>query len=189
MKVKEILENVCVYLGKEEILDSNLFNETGEEISTLAQKDLNKMVKCLNLILEEIACNYLYIVKEKEIELKNGEINVYDIDDNILEIISIKNKFGKNLRYKYNEDKIVCLASRAVVTYKVYPKEVGIDSIVEGFGGRLTSRVIAYGVASEYCYQEMLYDDASIWETRFKNALLMHSRKKGEIKLKQRGWR
>lgn len=189
MKVKEILKNVCVYLGKEEILASNLFEDGGEDLSSLSLSDLNKMIKCLNLILEEIACNYISIIKQKNISLKNGEVNVYDIDEDILEIISIKNKFGKTLKYKYNQDKIVCLASDVVVTYKVKPLTVALEDIIEGFGGRLTERVIAYGVASEYCFGEMLYDDATIWETRFKNALLMHSRKKGELKLKARGWR
>ena len=188
MKVKEILKNVCVYLGKEELLASNYFEDEGEELSEQSKKDLNKILNCLNYISSEIASDYLPIIKSKEITLKNGEIGVFDIDESIQEIVSIKNKFGKNLKYKYIGDKIICLATKAVVEYKVYPKEVGLDDNAESFGGRLSSRVIAYGVASEYCYQEMLYDDASIWENRYKNALLVNSRKKGEIKLKNRGW-
>lgn len=188
MKVKEILKNVCVYLGKEELLECSFFEENGEEASSILQNDLNKMLKCLNLILGEIASDYMPIIKQKEITLKNGEVNVFDIDENIHEIVSIKNKFGKNLKYKYLENKIICLATNVVVEYKVYPTEVLLDGDVECFGGRLSSRVLAYGVASEYCYNDMLYDDATIWENRFKNALLISCRKKGEIKVKKRGW-
>ena len=188
MKAKEIIKNVCVYLGKEEILQSNLFEEGGDELSSIQNVTVERMINCLNLITSEIASDYLPILQEKEITFKNGEINVYEIDENIQEIISIKSKFGKNLRYKYLGDKIICLTTNAIITYKVYPKEVKIDDDVESFGGRLSARVIAYGVASEYCYLEMLYDDATIWESRFKNALLINARKKGEIKLKKRGW-
>ena len=188
MKAKEILKNVCVYLGKEDLLLSNIFETDGEDISEQDQQDLNKMLKCLNFIIQEIASDYLPILKEKEICFTNGEIDIYDIDPNIQEIVSIKSKFGKNLKFKYLNNKIICLVTNATITYKVYPNEIGMEDNVESFGGRLSARVIAYGVASEYSYLEMLYDDAAIWENRFKNALLISCRKKGEIKLKKRGW-
>lgn len=189
LKAKEILKNVCVYLGKEELLQSNIFEDCGEEPSTLNQLELDKMLNCINLIVDEIASDYLPITKEKEITLTNGEIDVFEIDKDIHEIISIKNKFGKSLKYKYLNNKIICLASKVVVCYTVHPKKVvEIDDEAECFGGRLGERVLAYGVASEYCFLEMLYDDATIWESRFKNSLLIACRKKGEIKLKKRGW-
>lgn len=189
MKAKEILKNVCVYLGKEEILASSLFEENGEELTELQTKEVNKILNCINLVTEEIATEYLPIYNEKEVNLTNGEIIVLDIDENIHEIISIKNKFGKNLKFKYVNGKIVCLATKAKICYTTKPKSVvKIEDEVENFAERLTARVLGYGVASEYCYLEMLYDDATIWETRFKNALLISARKKGEIKLKKRGW-
>jgi hypothetical protein len=74
------------------------------------------------------------------------------------------------------------------VTYKVYPEKILLDGNAESFGGKISARILAYGVASEYCFLEMLYDDATLWETRYKNALLNAQRKKGELKLKKRGW-
>ena len=188
MKAKDIIKNVCMYLGKEDILQSNIFKDGGQEPEPFATLEVDKMVECLNLINEEIAFSYLPIIKEKEIKLKNGEIEVKDIDENIMEIIGIKTKLGKNVKYRYANNKIVCLATNVIVRYKVYPEKVTIDSLSEEFGGLLSERIIAYGVASEYCYLEMLYDDATVWESRFKNALLFSSRKKGEIVLKKRVW-
>ena len=188
MKVKEILKNVCVYLGKEELLESNFFEDGGEELTDLQQKELEKMKKCLELITSEIASDYLPIYKQKSVTLKNGEINVFEIDENIMEIVSIKNKFGKNIKFKLIGDKVIAMATNIVVTYKIHFGELQLDGDAESFGGRLSARVLGYGTASEYSYQEMLYDDASIWENRFKNALLIACRKKGELKLKERGW-
>lgn len=189
MKAKEILKNVCVYLGKEELLESNVFNENGEELTEQARKEFNKMLISLNFLLEDIASDYIPLLKEKEITFTNGEIDVHEIDQNIQEIVGIKSKLGRNLTYKYIGSKIICIATNAIVTYKIYPNVVeGYNDEVEDFGGRLSSRVLAYGVASDYCLMDMLYDDSSIWEHRFKNALLVNMRKKGEIKLKKRGW-
>ena len=188
MKVKEILKNVCVYLGKEELLASSFFEDGGEEPTDLQKKELEKMKKCLELISSEIASDYLPIYKQKNVTLKNGEIDVFEIDENIMEIVSIKNKFGKNIKFKLIGNKVIAMATNVCVTYKVHFGEIELDGEAESFGGRLSSRVLGYGTASEFCYQEMLYDDASIWENRFKNALLISCRKKGELKLKQRGW-
>ena len=188
MQVKEILKLACSFLGKEELLDCEYFEENGEEITESVSKELDKLLTCLNVVTEEVAMSYLPLIKQKEVTFVNGKISVLDIDENIASIISIKNKSGRNLKYKYVSDEIVCLTTKAIVTYKVYPSHLNLDGTAETFGNRLSARILAYGVASEFAYSEMLYDDATIWENRFKNALLYSSEKKGELNLKQRGW-
>ena len=188
MTAKEIIKNVCIYLGKEEILNSNFYETSGQDLTIEQQKDVDKMIDCLNYITEELATEYLPILRTKQIELSEGKVDLVKIDENLQEIISVKTFSGKTLKYAITNEKMICLASRVEITYKVYPNKITINSNAENFGGKISARVIAYGVASEYCFLEMLYDDATLWETRYKNALLVAQRKKGELKLKKRGW-
>lgn len=188
MTVKEIIKNVCIYLGKEELLNSSFFETDGKELSKEQTKDINKMVECINYIMEELATEYLPLVKTKQIKMTSGAIDLKDIDENLMEIISVKSLSGRTLRYTITDNKMICLATKVEINYKVYPEKLDINSTIENFGGRVSARIISYGVASEYCFLEMLYDDATLWESRYKNALLIASRKKGEIKLKKRGW-
>jgi len=188
VKTKEIIKNVCVYLGKEELLNSSFFEENGEELTENLQKDLRKILMCVNMVTEEIASNYLPIFKTATVEITDGSVNLYEIDNKIQEIVSVKTKSGKNVRYKLLGEKMICLAKCVEIIYKVYPNEQTLEGDAENFSSKLSARVIAYGVASEYCFLEMLYDDATLWEHRYKNALLEAQRKKGEIKLKKRGW-
>ncbi|MBE7075291.1 MAG: hypothetical protein E7376_04865 [Clostridiales bacterium] len=188
MTAKEIIKNVCIYLGKEEILNSSFFETDGQEITTAIEQDLNKILKCLNYITEELATEYFSLTKKKEIKLASGTIIVKDIDDNIYEVLSVKTRSGKTLRYQIVDNKLICLANCVQITYKVYPNQIGLNDKAEDFNGKISARIIAYGVASEYCFLDMLYDDAALWENRYKNALLVAQRKKGEIKLKKRGW-
>lgn len=188
MTAKEIIKNVCTYLGKEELLNSSFFETDGQEPTKEQTKQINKMIDCLNYITEELATEYLPILKTKEVTLNSGAITLKEIDSKLQEIISVKTLNGKTLRYIIANDKMICLATRVVISYKVYPETITFTSSAENFGGKISARVIAYGVASEYCFLEMLYDDATLWESRYKNALLVASRKKGEIKLKKRGW-
>lgn len=188
MTAKEIIKDVCIYLGKEEILNSSFFETDGQDLTKNETKDINNILDCLNFVTEEIATEYLPILKTKELYLSDGTIPINQIDENLFEIVSVKSKLGKTLRYAITNSKLVCLASRVEVTYKVYPTLITLNGQAEDFGGKLSARVLAYGVASEYCFLEMLYDDATLWENRFKNALFSLQRKKGEIKLKKRGW-
>lgn len=188
MQVKEILKITCSLLGKEELLNTVYFDEQANNLTDENTKELNKMLECLNIVNEEIALCYLPLLNQKEVTFTNGKIKISDIDENIFSIVGIKNKLGNSLKFKYLKDEIVCLTTNAIVTYKVRPSILTLNQNAEDFSGRLTARILAYGVASEYCYAEMLYDDATIWENRFKNALLYISEKKGELNLKQRRW-
>ncbi len=188
MKVKDIVEYACVFMGKEDLLASNIFDETGEQLDENQTKDLNLIVRCVNNITSEIASDYLPILKQKDVIFTDGKISISLIDSKMQEIVSIKSPSGKNLKYKYIGNQIICLATSATITYKVYPDVLSINDNAETFGNRLSARVLAYGVASEYYYLQMLYDDAQIWEHKFKNALMFASRKKGEIQMKKRGW-
>jgi hypothetical protein len=185
---KEIIKNVCIYLGKEDILESSFFDPKSENVPPDVQKEVDKIVKCINDITEELAMQYIPILKTNVVDLEQGAIDVYAIDKNICEIVSVKTLNGRTLRYVVSGNKMVCLASKVEVTYKVYPEKINAESDAESFGGKISARVLAYGVASEYCFLDMLYDDATLWENRYKNALLHAQRKKGELKLKKRGW-
>lgn len=188
MTAKEVIKNVCAYLGKEEILNSSLFEQDGQELTDAEQKEVNKMIDCLNNITEELAIEYLPIIKTKQISLNAGAVDLKDIDDSLQEIISVKTTSGRNLRYTVANQKMICLASKVEISYKTYPEKITLNSEAENFVGKISARVLAYGVASEYCFLEMLYDDATLWENRYKNALLVMVRKKGELRLKKRGW-
>ena len=59
---------------------------------------------------------------------------------------------------------------------------------IECFSNKITEKVFAFGVAMEYCFIQGLYDDAQIWEKRFKDALLVRASKKSNMKLPVRRW-
>ena len=186
MTTKQILEYACLFLGKEELLNSAYFINEGEQLTEENTKDLNLLKRCLDLVISEIASDYMPIIKSKEIEFENFACQISSIDNSIQEIISIKSKTGKNLFYKIVDNKIICKTNLADVEYKVYPSKSELNGDCENFGGRIPDRVIAYGVCMEYCLVSLLFDDAQIWENRYKSSLLINSRKKSEMKLKKR---
>lgn len=188
MKTKQVLENVAIFLGKEDLLECSYFTNSQDEISQDNQKDLDLMLKCLNFIVDEIATDYLPITKQKEVVFKENEFDIENLDDNIYKIIKIENKYGEKVKFNIINGKIIANLDEAKITYSSYAQKCELNGNVENFNGLLSARVLAYGTAMEYSFVNSLYDDATVWESRYKNALLVISQKKHNLVMPKRRW-
>lgn len=53
---------------------------------------------------------------------------------------------------------------------------------------RVSARVTALGVAAEYCFVCGLFEEAQLWDGRYKDSLKIALRKKGAMSVKARRW-
>ena len=189
MKTKEVLSLACMFLGKEELLECEYFTSTeGYSLSQEEEKDLNLLNRCLTLITNEISTDYLYINQNKQLKLIDGQISLEDIDDSVYEIIKVTDLYGDPLKFKVIDNNLIVCAKDVIVKYRKFAKRPTLDGECEDFSNRISERVLAYGVAMEYSFISSLFDDATIWENRFKNALLVLSRKKKNIIMPAKRW-
>ena len=189
MKTKQVLSLACMFLGKEELLESEYFSKQNDyNLTENEAKELDYLKRCLYLITNEISTDYLPIYAEKNVEFLNGEFAIDKIDKNIYEIVKITNTSGKNIKFKVYDNIIYANVQNAIIKYTKFAKSVDLDGECEDFSGKIPDRVLAYGVAMEYSFISSLFDDATIWESRYKNALLVLANKKQNIIMPKRGW-
>lgn len=188
MEIVNIIKNACVFLQKDELLDITELGGTSTS-TTAQQKEINMLLRCLNLVYNEIATDYIPLIKTEKVASTNGEILFSSLTNKILDIKRIEDKYGIRVNYKLYPDKILTIDGEVCLTYSYEPEELeDLTSTMESFSEKLTERVFAYGVAMEYSFISGLHDDASIWETRFKDGLLIAVRKKSEMRLPARRW-
>jgi hypothetical protein len=188
MEIVNILKNACVFLQKNELLDVSELGGT-EQSTPAQQKELNILLRCLNLVYNEIASDYIPLLHTEKLIPTNGEIGFSSFSKKLLDIKRVEDKFGIRTNYKLYPDKISTIDGPVTITYSYEPEELtDFTSVMESFSEKLTERVVAYGVAMEYCFISGLHDDASIWEKRFKDGILVSARKKSEIRLPVRRW-
>ena len=189
MTTKQVLSLASMFLGKEELLECEYFTKQADyNLTETEEKELDYLKRCLYLITNEISTDYLSIYAEKTVGFSNGEIALSDIDSSIYEIVKITDVNGKNIRFKIYDNTIYANANKAIIKYTKFAKNVDLDGECEDFSGRIPDRVLAYGVAMEYSFVSSLFDDATIWENRYKNALLVLSNKKQNIIMPKRRW-
>lgn len=170
MKVKNILTLACNFTDNEKLIEN---------------EETEKMLECFNLVRSEVACEYMPICESEEFEIKDFKLLLSNFKRKPLQILSVKDRFGRNLRFKVFPEYLIVYGSKAKITYTVQPEKVGAEDEIED---SLPERVYAYGVAREYLMREGMFEDAEIFEVRFKNSLKVLLHKRSETVLPRRRW-
>lgn len=188
MTAKDIIKTVCIFLQKEELLQTQQLD--GETQATSQQdKEIEHLVRCLNLVQGQIACEFIPLLTEQSFAVENNKIDLTSLTKTLVDVVCAEDEFGAKIPFKLFPSHIKIACDRVKLTYSYLPSDItSLSSEVPNFSGRVTERVFAYGVAMEYCFICGLHDDAQIWEKRFKDSLLITARKKAEIRLPKRRW-
>lgn len=188
MEIVNIIKNACIFLQKTELLDVSELG--GEKTATDEQvKDLSLLLRCLNLVYNQVATDFIPLINTEKFISTNGEILLSSFNKNILDVRRIEDKYGIKANYILYPDKIMTIDGEVSVTYSYEPESLeALDDEMESFSEKVTERVMSYGVAMEYSFISGLHDDAAIWETRFKDGLKIAVRKKSEMRLPPRRW-
>ena len=74
MSVKDIIKLACVFLNKQELIETNVFDETLRKPTEEEQKEVEMLLRCLNLIVGEISCDYLPLINQENVTVSNKTI-------------------------------------------------------------------------------------------------------------------
>ncbi len=185
MKVNEVLRLSSIMLQLYDIED--VLKHTNILVD-VDNTDLKLLLSCINLACNTIATDYINLVEKKEVVCDDGFVPFQSISDNqIYKILSVKDSFGHKIPFRISSNGIEIESGRVQIVYSYFPAEVNYNDDVANFAG-LTERVLAYGVASEYLFIKGNFDDAAIWDDRFKNALRALVRTKHEVVMPKRRW-
>ena len=182
MKVIDIVKKV---LNMTENFDTLFSLNAGDVLAPEEGLLINSYVNCLNLVRDEISTEIIPNVKEEKVVTKNGRIDFADLSSEVVEIISLINFLGNSVKFDVFSDHLMVDENQVTVKYIAKEKELSLE---DEFYSTIPERVYAYGILREHAYIQALYEDASIWEERFKNSLQSLSRKKNETVVARRRW-
>ena len=191
MKLIEVIKQSAIMLDLNEILELTEYGGTVNTASDYAIAQINNLKNCVNIVVDELACDYFPLKKEqKVVPDATGEVSYAALDAPILQVLSIKNGSGYNIPYKEYPTYLQLEQTCAVnIVYSRLPQvPTTINSQLDIVNAQLTTRIVALGVACEYCLNAGRIDQAEFFDRRFKDALLMSKTKRSEIRLPRRRW-
>lgn len=180
MKVKNIITLACNFIGETEIADL-IENQTEENVD----EKVDEMVELFNIVRNEVVCEYMPSLENEEFEVKDFKLYYSSFKRKPLKIYSVEDKLTRRLKFRSFPEYLMVKAGKVNVTYSYQPKGVNLDDEIEE---SVPERVYAYGVAREYLMREGMFEDAEIFETRFKNSLKVLTQKSAVTVLAGRRW-
>ena len=190
MKIKmiDVVKLTAVLLQLEDVLE-NLSGEgqlEGEQ-QEKAEADKKLLLRCANLVVEEVAAEYLPLKATELLSSDDGNIEYSVFSRRPIEIYSVRKK-GSKCRYKMYPTKLITEAGEVEVCFSYVPQSVGIDEELDFAEGKLTPRVLAYGTAAEYCLVNCLHEEAWVWDKRYKDSLFGALRAGRAVRIPARRW-
>lgn len=192
MKVIDIIKDTCTFLqmtDELEYLNTYVFetNSFGENENEEIIKNVNLLLKCVNLVINTICSEYVKLKDSTYIYTDTCKIDYSELsDNNITNIISVENDYKMVPFTDFGREICVERIGKYKVTYLYTLPDYDFgDDIAEI---KLPTKDIAYGVAGEYLYINKLYDDAVVWDTRFKNSLLNLLSNRKHLYIRPRRW-
>jgi len=190
MQIKDILKQAVLFLGLEDLLKTTALS--GETTPTTSEyKILNLLLACTNCVIDEIASDYFPLLIEEEV-VPNGDckIEYSSLSKAVHTIKSLKDIMGNTVKFiEFPKYLKVDYPYNCQIVYTYLPtRATAFDNEVDVVDTRVTIRLIALGVACEYCYLTLRNDQAESFDKRYKDALLSVYSKPSEICLKARRW-
>jgi hypothetical protein len=192
MKIRDIAELAAVLLQRHDIINTNIFMQTEENALVKSEiesnRDLRLLIRCVNLVAKEIACDYIPLLHTQKMTATDGKIPYTQFEKILLEIKSVKDEDGNAVRYFTLPECVAVEDGNYEVSYAFIPRDKEFFDDMDFAGTKASDRVFAYGAAAEFCLISGMYDDALMWERRYKDALLVATRKNTEVIMPRRRW-
>lgn len=183
MTVLSIIKIVCDFVGESELI----LKLSDEESLTAVEKDkVDKMIRCLNLVNQQISTDYIPNLVKEEVDFVDKIFFSSLSKNNIIRVNEIRNRFSFKMKFKSYNDYVEFNGKAKTIIYSCLPEDV--SALDDEIQGNIPAYVYAYGVASEYLLMDGVSEDADIWQEKYKQALFMLTKSHGEHILPARSW-
>ncbi len=183
MKVREIAALAAENIGREDLAEA-LMELTGEPTG-----ELKALLRCYNLVENEVAIDYFPPKREESVLPEEGKIPFASLSRYPVEICRVRSGDGKDVDFELRPTSLVISEGTGAVTitYAYSPENKTFADECE-FQGKVSARLLSFGVAGEFCLTAARYSEAAIWQKRFQDALRAADYHKRRIRVRTRRW-
>ena len=182
MTVKEVLIKAAKLLSLDE---AAAFLETGEEGTENAQA--NALLTCFHTVENELALDYFPRRIEETLQTQTGAIVYEELSKKAVRILFVHDEWGNELPFKTFPEYVKTQSGKITIGYCYLPEEKTLAGECD-FKLFVSVRMMAYGIAAEYALQNGMFEDAAVWNKKYKDAICAAYKNFKSVKIKQRRW-
>lgn len=184
MKVKDILALAASDLGREDLVA--LVYDCAEAPAG----ELASLLRCYQLVENEIALDYFPLLREETLRAEGDTVPYSAFSLAPVEIRRVTDVRGVPVSYEVCAEGILLRAPHpsAVKTLFSYsPAEKGWNDESE-YSGKISARLLSFGVACEFCLSSGQYAEAAAWEKKYREALRAANVIRKKLAIRSRRW-
>ena len=129
MKIRDIVELAAVLLQNNELINTNVFwhreNENNEYVQKVIKErlDLQQLIRCANLAVKEVACEFIPLTFRQIIKSEAGAIPYTKFAKPLLSIKSIKDLNGEVVTAYTMPNYLALEEGTFAITYSYIPSD------------------------------------------------------------------
>lgn len=182
MKVLDVISLAAENLGREDLaaqVNNCAAGPAGE---------LSSLLRCYNLVENEVALDYFPLKQEETLAAGEGKVSFKDFSFSPVEVLWVKCGEAP-VPFELRPDGLLVPKNatqvRILYTYSPKEKEWGDDCEL---GGKVSARLLSFGVCCEYCLTNGQYGEAAMWEKKYREALRAANMLRKKLSVRSRRW-
>lgn len=183
MTVKEVVRLAAEMLGRQDL------SETIDALEDEPEGEVKLLVRCFQLVENEVALDYFPLKKEEPFAPAEHKVNYTRFSSAPVDVLKVTDGNGKAAEFQIRPTHVYLPGEYDVVsvTYSYAPAQKTIEDTSD-FSGKISARLLAYGVASEFSLACARYQEAAMWEKRFRDALKYANLCRRKLSMRSRRW-
>lgn len=166
MTVKETIAFAAESLGVSEKV-KDYFENAGEN----GKAETEALLQCFNRVENELALDYLPLYTEEVANTSTGRIDYTSLSKAAVQIVRVKDENGDPVKYRLFASYLKAeKEGKLTVTYAYAPEAKKLDEASD-FTLQASVRLIADGMAAEYCLCKGLFEEAAVWDKKYKDGI------------------
>ncbi|MBQ9728449.1 MAG: hypothetical protein IJV85_02520 [Clostridia bacterium] len=182
MTVKECILATAAKVG---VLDEvqKYFNGT----DSTGENTANVLLQCFNLVQNELALDYLPLIREDEVYVSTGVVQFSALTKSPVRIVDVTDGKGESVEYSVFPEYVKAQPGKLKIVYTYIPEDKEFNNEAEA-AAQASTRLFSYGMAVEYCLANGLFEEANVWDKKYRDAIRAAYRIKPCKVIQSRRW-
>ena len=190
MLIRDVLILAAESLGRTDLASAvNTAYSAAVSAGTAPTGEAAVLLRCYRLVENEVALDHLPLRAEETLTPEDGSLEFSAFSRSPVDVTEVRDARGCKVAYELFPArlKLERHAGAVTVRYSYSPEEPTIDGDT-AFSDKVSARLLAFGVAKEYLLSAGRYAEATVWESKFREALQMAGLSRRKLCVRARRW-
>ncbi len=133
-------------------------------------EDTELLIRCFNMVENELALDYLPLYAEEEVETETGCVYYSELSRSAVRVVKVEDAWGNDTAFRLFPEYLKTQGGKIKIRYAYAPEKKTIADESD-YHSYASVRLFSYGVAAEYSLSMGLFEEAAVWDKKYKDAI------------------